>query len=142
MTKTAIVYNRESAFGLIPNHSQVLISISGTRTKYDKQILLSGWKDALALVFDDFVEPEHGIPGIILFDTTHAKQILDFVTTHSQSDFIIHCDAGVSRSVAVGAFLRDFFGYTLHLTQVPDDRHRNIRVYNFLRRLHLNILDS
>jgi len=48
----------------------------------------------------------------ILFNAGHAKQIIDVVKEMQQDErkmtCIVHCDAGVSRSGAVGEFINDF----------------------------------
>lgn len=48
----------------------------------------------------------------IFFDEEHAKQIVDFIadiTDTPQKTFYVHCDAGVSRSGAVGYLLNEYF---------------------------------
>lgn len=50
--------------------------------------------------------------NVILFNEDHAKQIIDVVKEMQQDErkmtCIVHCDAGVSRSGAVGEFINDF----------------------------------
>ena len=63
----------------------------------------------LKLQFDDVTEKDNvGIK----FSENHAKKLLDFIKAiKSDSDmpFYIHCDAGVSRSGAVGYMLNEWF---------------------------------
>ena len=64
----------------------------------------------LQLAFLDVCNPDtllHSIlPGKI-FDRSHARQILDFANLYwpRASSFLIHCEAGLSRSPAVAAAL-------------------------------------
>jgi len=48
--------------------------------------------------------------GFVLFNNSHAKQILDFIDKYKDVDIIIvQCDAGISRSAAVAAALSKIF---------------------------------
>lgn len=69
----------------------------------------------------------------VQFHEGHAEQILEFV--EGKQHLIIHCDAGMSRSVAVGAFLRDYFGAQVVFLEGYGDGRKNILVYNTLRRV-------
>jgi len=56
----------------------------------------------LSLVFGDIIRPK---AGYYLFDRVQACQIIDFINNLSDINILaIHCDAGVSRSGAVGLF--------------------------------------
>lgn len=45
-----------------------------------------------------------------LFDTSHAKEVINFIRSFSQGDnILVHCFAGVSRSGAIGTFIREVF---------------------------------
>jgi predicted protein tyrosine phosphatase len=56
----------------------------------------------LQIAFADCCE---SLPGLILFDTDHAHDILDFVTEHWKriDTLMVHCEQGRSRSAAVAA---------------------------------------
>jgi predicted protein tyrosine phosphatase len=56
----------------------------------------------LQIAFADCCE---SLPGLILFDTDHAHDILDFVTQYWKriDTLMVHCEAGISRSAAVAA---------------------------------------
>jgi len=62
----------------------------------------------------EFDEVKADYPAAVLFDKEHAKKIIKFVEELQESDekhkLIIHCDAGVSRSGAVGCFINDVRG--------------------------------
>lgn len=68
----------------------------------------------LKLQFDDVTEKEKGVvsDNFIFFNENHAKQIHDFIkgiSPDSKKMFFVHCDAGVSRSGAVGFILNEYF---------------------------------
>jgi predicted protein tyrosine phosphatase len=41
-----------------------------------------------------------------------AKEIFDFIEKHLNSSFIVHCEAGISRSGAVARFISNYYGYS------------------------------
>lgn len=67
-------------------------------------------KHVLTLTFDDITDKDQDVldqyPGSVLFNEDHAKAIIEFVEAHLLSDFVIHCTAGISRSGAVGEYVR------------------------------------
>lgn len=65
-------------------------------------------KGVLTLYFDDIVQETE---GAVLFDSSHAAQILDFIEAHKDVDtLLVHCYAGQSRSMAVGVFAVKLLG--------------------------------
>jgi predicted protein tyrosine phosphatase len=121
------VYNREQAEGLEPVEGTVVISISGPG---DQATLKEGWEDILRLEFHDVVKVPKNMPEIKPFHTTHVDAIHEFVEKHIEAgkDFAIHCDAGVSRSVAVGVFMEDVHGGDLKLHAIHTTAAANSRV--------------
>jgi len=76
---------------------------------------------------------DHLEPG--MFQPSQAKEILDFVNAHPSAErFIVHCDAGMSRSPAVAAALSKIL--------VGEDDgffkqyHPNMRVYRTILEEH------
>jgi hypothetical protein len=72
--------------------------------------------DLLQIAFYDICNPDTLLKGLFqgqVFDRSHALQILDFVARcwdHVDS-FLIHCEAGISRSPAVAAaILHIYYG--------------------------------
>lgn len=71
----------------------------------------------LKLQFDDVAVRDIGgwgslIDNCIFFNEKHAKAIHDFINNIKADDkkeFYVHCDAGVSRSGAVGYLLNEYF---------------------------------
>ena len=127
------VYNRAQAVGLEPVEGTVMISISGPDDPAD---LKEGWEDVLRLEFHDVVKIPRGIPDIKPFHRSHVDAIHEFVEKHVEAgkDFAIHCDAGVSRSVAVGVFLEDVHGGDLTMHAIHTTIGANSRVTRGLMR--------
>ena len=129
------VYSRPQFCKLTPDKDVCVISIWTPEVdaiEYDKFPITNydGWKDALKITFNDVTY--QGLPHWKLFNHDLAKQIVAFVYKYPSSDFVIHCDAGMSRSVAVGCYLRDMIGYELELNSWPTDEMRNSLVYGTL----------
>jgi predicted protein tyrosine phosphatase len=125
------VYNRGQAVDLEPVEGTVMISISAPGNPAD---LKEGWEDVLRLEFDDVVKVPQNMPEIRAFCQTHIDAIHEFVDKHWTGNFAIHCDAGVSRSVAVGVFLRDIHEADLHLHAISTTAAANSRVHSGLVR--------
>lgn len=70
------------------------------------------FKDKLELKFWDV---EEDIGNYTPINITQAKEIYDFIITHKDAEFLINCEAGVSRSAGVGLaieyLLRDKYIY-------------------------------
>jgi len=99
------VYSRKQVLALEPSRSVALISITCPN---DLAPLKEGWGDVLRLEFDDIVSKEEIMfDGLTPMSLDQADEVHAFVAANRDRDFAVHCDAGVSRSVAVGVFLRD-----------------------------------
>lgn len=125
------VYSRAHAEALAPTHNTVVISISKPEPPAR---LKDGWEDVLRLEFHDVVSIPLGMQECEPFLDHHVEEIHDFVEENLDKDFMVHCDAGMSRSVAVGVFIQDVHGYTLHLHETHDDAAANSRVKRGLMR--------
>lgn len=112
MSKRRIdVYNREQACKLTPRPEVSVISISAPGKPAP---LADGWCEVLRLEFHD-IDPIHGeAPDMVSFNGLHVEEIFDFADRNRERDLMIHCDAGVSRSVAVGLFISNEWGGELH----------------------------
>lgn len=71
----------------------------------------SGYTDVLKLSFLD-IDYQHMLqPGVLdqykdqIFTDEQAKQIIDFAEKHKGENMVVHCEAGMSRSQAVGLFI-------------------------------------
>ncbi len=126
------VYNRGHAVDLEPVEGTVMISISAPGNPAD---LKEGWEDVLRLEFDDVVTiPKGWFSELRAFCMRDADTVHEFVDRHLDKDFAVHCDAGVSRSVAVGVFLRDVHGATLKTHAIHCTDAANSRVTSALMR--------
>lgn len=67
----------------------------------------SDHENVLNLVFDDIGPTlKEQEPSLVLFDESMAKAIIKFWEKNKGKKFILHCTAGISRSGAVGNFIR------------------------------------
>ena len=92
-----------------------LISILGAGAS-DRIGLQPGWEDVLSLRFDDVEAPctfsERGKRvEATLFSEDNAAAICDFLEKDPDADIAVHCAAGISRSVAVAAFIYRVLGH-------------------------------
>jgi predicted protein tyrosine phosphatase len=113
-----------------------------------------GCQKILSLQFDDLRDDQvefclkNGFKPV-LFTKEQAKQVVDFIKElqmeSENSDLIIHCDAGISRSGAVAKFTSDFLKipfldpyirpntYVLRLLwEVIDERNATEKFKNFI----------
>ena len=147
MTKVS-VFNRKNACKLAPMPDTVVISI--TRPG-DPAPLDWGWQDILRLEFDDITWedtdpnekgfPIHGTdrrsfvkPKLVLFSEAQAAQVIEFAEKFQEKSFMVHCDAGISRSVAIGFFIASTFEKELVLNETDTIQFRNVHVDALLRR--------
>lgn len=128
------VWNREQAQKLIPREKEVIISISQPGEPAN---LRDGWMDILKLEFSDYTSEEIGkneLNSVTLFTEDMAKQIWNFVNKYEKFVFHVHCDAGISRSVAVGLIIADVFGVELKLHAIDTSALANSLVTRLLKR--------
>ena len=131
------VYSCQQACTLTPLASTVVISISSPG---ETASIKEGWPAVLRLKFHDIVRLRTEMPVLVapkggkpvLFDEVMAAQIDAFVWAHKEKDFMIHCDAGQSRSVAVGVFIKDVFEGELCLHAVETAAGSNSLVHRLL----------
>lgn len=93
-----------------------IISIFSTEKGIDFSPLPDRY-NILKLQFDDVSEKDNIgcsslINNIIFFNKEHAKKIHEFIKeikVNDKKEFYVHCDAGISRSGAVGYLLNEYF---------------------------------
>lgn len=76
----------------------------------------------LKLQFDDVTESDGS--EYIHFNQTLAKKIVEFIKNikdDGSKDFYVHCDAGVSRSGAVGYMLNEWFNKFISMNREDDE---------------------
>jgi len=137
--KTIILLNRFLTEHIDPPERSALISIRDPGQIVDT----SKWQNVLPLEFYD-IEPEsvqydalkYALNGFRIFDSDHAQTLLAFVSKiHNEIDYLfIHCEAGISRSPAVGLFLSEKYNLPLewHGELYIKDGLHNKHVYTIL----------
>ena len=114
-----------------------LLSISTPFKDYCQTPTLAGWMDVISLEFDD-VQSLGAVafigPSVVRFHTEQAIQLLEFLNKYFGRDMVVHCDAGISRSVAIGCFMRDHLDYELELHGGQNEDDMNKWVYRVLNK--------
>jgi predicted protein tyrosine phosphatase len=76
----------------------------------EKKLFEMGCVKTLSLCFRDIIPSEPG-SDVGLFDEAHAYRIKDFIDSlHGIEKIVVHCDAGISRSGAVGLWACRYLG--------------------------------
>lgn len=84
----------------------------------------------LKLKFDDVTEKDFDY--YIHFNKDMAKRVINFIKNIKDDgtmDFIVHCDAGVSRSGAIGYMLNEYFNKFLKRNQEDIDFFNTINAH-------------
>lgn len=101
------------------------------------------WEDIQCLRFHDIIpEDPRDLKDskgndLVPFDMSMAKSILRFLDPIDyRREILVHCDAGVSRSMAVGRFIAAMTPRELTILTpgMSTDEFANIHVWNILRR--------
>lgn len=110
------VMSADQAQRFVPKGTSALISI---RNPGNRPLHPTSQFDHVIRFFFDDVTPEEtrlpifadGDPIWILFNAQDAIDIFDFAEKHQDVDhFVVHCEAGISRSAAVGCVLALWVG--------------------------------
>jgi len=96
------------------------------------------WTQSIVLEFHDILPDDTVDRPYTLFSKEMASELFDFISSRvkrgNEHSFLVHCDAGMSRSVAVGMFIKEYYNYFLHLEVAQDCSAYNVHVFNLLRR--------
>jgi len=84
----------------IPEAREVCISVTNPRQSL--ATLRDGWFQVLRLGFHD-TDRRGG--NFTVMSLAQARDVLDFSRGHAGAPLTVHCEAGASRSVAIGVFL-------------------------------------
>lgn len=95
-----IVLPRDQAEAWVPQSGEVAISIGNPRQS--AAALDPGFAEVLALGFHD-TDKEGG--GFTPMSPQQAREVMAFGRRHAGAALMVHCQAGASRSVAVGLIL-------------------------------------
>ena len=102
-----------------PRPGVVVISI----TDPGDPLMLPDWDVVHRFEFDDISEREEVLGSfdgkksrkLVAFTEAMAQRIMGILSNNPVQDIIVHCNAGVSRSVAVGRFINEETGRKLLL---------------------------
>jgi predicted protein tyrosine phosphatase len=92
----------DAAEAWVPGPNEICISIRSPGAQAAR--LSSSFRDVLRLYFHDVGGfPPPYPPGTILFSEDDARKVADFARRHRHDidHLVVHCEAGISRSVAV-----------------------------------------
>jgi predicted protein tyrosine phosphatase len=104
---------------------------------------LQGCNKVLSLQFDDITEKKYEDclsqgKKYTLFSHKQAEEVIDFIkelqNEQKDSDLVIHCDAGISRSGAIAQFVSDF----LKIPFLDSHIHPN----SYVRRMLWRVIDE
>ena len=110
----------EQKMDLLNNDNVAIISVNTythwngqfkEETLFDKFENFTNNTNLLKLWFDDVSEPTtwNGMNNK-LFDADDARKVVEFINEKQNTvdTFIVHCTAGISRSGAIGMFIKDY----------------------------------
>lgn len=116
MPKGILVLSRERAEAYKPDPGEVCISISSPGGKV--AALHPGWTDVLRLQFADDCWSDNR-SGYGITEAQADRAVVFFARWRSAPRIVIHCEAGVSRSVSMADALAWCFGCRHLLTPTP-----------------------
>ena len=94
-----IEYSKNKFENLNKDDKTVLISITDPNNDLLSNDILNQFKDSLCVQFWDI---EEQIGNYEPINDEITLKILNFIEKHKTNNFIIHCEAGISRSAAIG----------------------------------------
>src|SRR3954468_3595204 len=117
-----LVLSISRAIAYTPSGREVCISIANPGVS--ATVLSAKFADVLRVSFSDIAAPSP-FPFDQLFDTDHARAIVEFVTRWTDVDrIVVHCVGGVSRSPAVALGIAELLG------QPTDELERQFPMWN------------
>lgn len=119
MIRNVQFYPKELAEQLEGRPTAAVISITSPPPHGRLAKLRDGWGAKLCLQFEDLSQPWQNYP---IFTRGMAQAVVNFVIYQRQTaieELVVHCEAGVSRSVAVAAAV----GRNLGISWGPGDGH-------------------
>ena len=136
------VCNRQQAERDLSEATSALYVISINTPGFRLADIPGNWEDRLNLQFHDVIQEDCEYKDadgndFVIFTKEMANQVIRFVESiHENREILIHCDAGISRSMAMGRFVSTFTPRELVILtpDMIDDRFSNIHVWNTLRR--------
>jgi predicted protein tyrosine phosphatase len=122
------VHSEQQVCALAPIAGTVVISITNPA---QAAALQEGWEAVLRVKFlSGTIQPKpdpprKNFPGWKpkyqpCFNEGIAREIDGFCLAHHNKDFVVHCYAGLHRSIAIAAYIQDVFGAEM-VRHVPSD---------------------
>lgn len=103
-----LVLSLSRATAYVPSGREVCISIANPGVS--ATVLSPKFADVLRVTFSDIAAPSP-FPFDQLFDTDHARAIVEFMTRWTDVDrIVVHCVGGISRSPAVALAIAELLG--------------------------------
>lgn len=139
------VCNRKQAEAGMPEFDSILNVISISTPSHDEASIPGEWGQRLNLWFHDII-PE----DIRDLRTVNGKDLTPFTREMAEAslawiesipkdeDILVHCDAGVSRSVGMAQFVRRFTDRELNILTPPPggvDQFGNVHVSSVMARI-------
>lgn len=126
------VYSRRAISGRRGKRNEALVSVETPRSDYAARpgADFEGWAlRPLVLIFDDIEKqagtaPDDWLSAGSLMSREQADRVLMYAYEAADAGantLIVHCDAGVSRSTALGSVLAEIHGASLHIAH-PEPR--------------------
>lgn len=116
---------------------KIVISIGSIDAEYARYHKGENWKRVYEVYFDDLTPDCYGAFGCYTpMSEEQALALHNFIEDNLDTDYIIHCDAGISRSAAIASFMGKWYNAEIEYTVTGDDKYKNPWVYNLLNRLN------
>lgn len=125
-----LIMSRDEAEQFIGGPNDVCISIRSVGASPAN--LCSSWRDVLRLYFDDVAGYDQVPDGAIDLSGEDAARVVEFALKHRDAErLVVHCEAGISRSVAIGlALSTEFAGYWAFPRWYDRERRGNRYIHN------------
>lgn len=103
--------SREGALKFKPEPRTVCVSITDPGAPSSDKHLpkLEGYDDILRLAFHDYRADRPHPDAAVLFNRDQASRLALFLYTNRGCNFLVHCEAGISRSGAVVEVIKECF---------------------------------
>jgi len=102
--KMAVVVRREIAKSTSPLPDVCHIVLEEPGYGYKTKLPREGWRDSIVFQIHDITRE---MDGYVHFTEEMGVLLIDFIRRNEGANMLVNCDAGMSRSVAVGCILRD-----------------------------------
>lgn len=138
------IYNRGEFESLDPDFlkNKAIIRIHNrTDQEWYKSVYPNGielfFEDVDTLSFLEKIKATRFESFVTCFTKSQAIDLLQFIRKNKNKDFLIHCQYGKSRSVAVGLFIRENFKGTIVNREEVELKTPNVWVLELLNKVNL-----